>query len=49
MITVCALWPVTLQILNALRRRIMSLPGAGDVEANVLSSEERLLGPLLPL
>ena len=32
-----------------LRRRIMSLPGAGDVEANVLSSEERLLGPLLPL
>ena len=29
-----------------LRRRIMTLPGIGDVEANVLLSEERLLGPL---
>ena len=29
-----------------LRRRIMTLPGAGDVEANVLLSEERLAGPL---
>ena len=29
-----------------LRRRIMTLPGAGDVEANVLLSEERLVGPL---
>ncbi|WP_391483260.1 Lrp/AsnC family transcriptional regulator [Nereida sp. NH-UV-3] len=29
-----------------LRRRIMTLPGAGDVEANVLLSEQRLPGPL---
>jgi DNA-binding Lrp family transcriptional regulator len=29
-----------------LRRRIMTLPGAGDVEANVLLSEERLAGPV---
>ncbi len=29
-----------------LRRRIMTLPGAGDVEANVLLSEERLAGPI---
>jgi len=29
-----------------LRRRIMTLPGAGEVEANVLLSEERLAGPL---
>ncbi|WP_238372220.1 Lrp/AsnC family transcriptional regulator [Heliomarina baculiformis] len=29
-----------------LRRRIMTLPGAGDLEANVLLSEERLPGPL---
>ena len=29
-----------------LRRRIMALPGAGDVEANVLLSEERRPGPL---
>ncbi len=29
-----------------LRRRIMMLPGVGDVEANVLLSEERLLGPI---
>ncbi|MCF6443782.1 Lrp/AsnC family transcriptional regulator [Nereida sp. MMG025] len=29
-----------------LRRRIMTLPGAGQVEANVLLSEERLDGPL---
>ncbi|UYV38541.1 Lrp/AsnC family transcriptional regulator [Rhodobacteraceae bacterium D3-12] len=29
-----------------LRRRIMTLPGAGDVEANVLLSEERLQGPI---
>ena len=29
-----------------LRRRIMTLPGAGDVEANVLLSEERRPGPI---
>ncbi|WP_198666025.1 Lrp/AsnC family transcriptional regulator [Tropicimonas sp. IMCC34043] len=29
-----------------LRRRVMTLPGAGNVEANVLLSEERLPGPL---
>ncbi|KPP87531.1 MAG: transcriptional regulator, AsnC family [Rhodobacteraceae bacterium HLUCCO07] len=29
-----------------LRRRIMTLPGAGGVEANVLLSEERLEGPI---
>lgn len=29
-----------------LRRRIMTLPGMGEVEANVLLSEERLPGPL---
>ncbi|WP_306005352.1 Lrp/AsnC family transcriptional regulator [Aquicoccus porphyridii] len=29
-----------------LRRRIMTLPGAGEVEANVLLSEERLEGPI---
>jgi DNA-binding Lrp family transcriptional regulator len=31
---------------RVLRRRIMTLPGAGDVEANVLLSEERRPGPL---
>ncbi|MGV6839585.1 MAG: Lrp/AsnC family transcriptional regulator [Planktomarina sp.] len=31
---------------RVLRRRIMTLPGVGDVEANVLLSEERLMGPL---
>lgn len=31
---------------RVLRRRIMALPGAGDVEANVLLSEERRPGPL---
>ena len=31
---------------RVLRRRIMTLPGAGDVEANVLLSEERLEGPI---
>lgn len=31
---------------RVLRRRIMTLPGVGNVEANVLLSEERLLGPL---
>ena len=31
---------------RVLRRRIMSLPGAGDLEANVLLSEERLPGPI---
>lgn len=30
---------------RVLRRRIMTLPGAGHVEANVLLSEERLPGP----
>lgn len=29
-----------------LRRRIMTLPGVGEVEANVLLSEERLAGPI---
>jgi DNA-binding Lrp family transcriptional regulator len=29
-----------------LRRRIMTLPGVGEFEANVLLSEERLLGPV---
>lgn len=31
---------------RVLRRRILALPGAGDVEANVLLSEERLAGPI---
>ena len=31
---------------RVLRRRIMMLPGAGEVEANVLLSEERRPGPL---
>lgn len=31
---------------RVLRRRIMTLPGAGEVEANVLLSEERLSGPI---
>ena len=31
---------------RVLRRRIMALPGVGDVEANVLLTEERLSGPL---
>ena len=31
---------------RVLRRRIMTLPGAGEVEANVLLSEERLTGPI---
>jgi len=31
---------------RVLRRRIMTLPGAGEVEANVLLNEERLAGPL---
>ena len=31
---------------RVLRRRIMTLPGVGDVEANVLLSEERRIGPL---
>lgn len=31
---------------RVLRRRVMTLPGVGDVEANVLLSEERLLGPI---
>ncbi len=31
---------------RVLRRRIMTLPGVGDVEANVLLSEERCPGPL---
>ena len=31
---------------RVLRRRIMTLPGAGDVEANVLLSEERRTGPI---
>ncbi|MFT4717527.1 MAG: Lrp/AsnC family leucine-responsive transcriptional regulator, partial [Paracoccaceae bacterium] len=31
---------------RVLRRRIMTLPGVGDVEANVLLSEEHLSGPI---
>ena len=31
---------------RVLRRRIMNLPGVGNVEANVLLSEERRIGPL---
>jgi DNA-binding Lrp family transcriptional regulator len=31
---------------RVLRRRIMTLPGAGNLEANVLLSEERRPGPL---
>lgn len=31
---------------RVLRRRVMTLPGAGNVEANVLLSEERLPGPI---
>ncbi|MEL6522258.1 MAG: Lrp/AsnC family transcriptional regulator [Pseudomonadota bacterium] len=31
---------------RVLRRRIMTLPGVGNVDANVLLSEERLPGPL---
>lgn len=31
---------------RVLRRRIMTLPGVGNVEANVLLSEERCVGPL---
>ncbi|TMM50788.1 Lrp/AsnC family transcriptional regulator [Sulfitobacter sabulilitoris] len=31
---------------RVLRRRIMTLPGAGEVEANVVLSEERRPGPL---
>jgi len=31
---------------RVLRRRIMTLPGVGSVDANVLLSEERRPGPL---
>lgn len=31
---------------RVLRRRVMTLPGVGDVEANVLLSEEKRPGPL---
>jgi DNA-binding Lrp family transcriptional regulator len=31
---------------RVLRRRLMMLPGVGDIEANVLLSEERVLGPV---
>ncbi|MFP7571344.1 Lrp/AsnC family transcriptional regulator [Marivita sp. S2033] len=31
---------------RVLRRRIMTLPGVGNIDANVLLSEERLLGPI---
>ena len=33
---------------RVLRRRIMTLPGVGDVEANVLLSEELRPGPIDP-
>lgn len=32
---------------RVLRRRIMALPGVGSIEANVLLSEERRVGPLM--
>lgn len=31
---------------RVLRRRVMTLPGVGNIEANVLLSEERCLGPI---
>lgn len=31
---------------RVLRRRVMTLPGIGNVEANVLLSEERCVGPI---
>ena len=31
---------------RVLRRRLMTLPGVGDIEANVLLSEERRAGPI---
>ena len=31
---------------RVLRRRVMTLPGVGNVEANVLLSDERLAGPI---
>lgn len=31
---------------RVLRRRIMTLPGVGDIESNVLLSEERRIGPI---
>ena len=31
---------------RVLRRRIMTIPGVGDIESNVLLSEERLSGPI---
>lgn len=31
---------------RVLRRRLMTLPGVGNIEANVLLSEERRLGPI---
>ncbi|SEK69391.1 Lrp/AsnC family transcriptional regulator [Pacificibacter marinus] len=31
---------------RVLRRRIMTLPGVGNIEANVLLSEERCIGPI---
>jgi len=31
---------------RVLRRRIMTLPGVGNIDANVLLSEERLPGPI---
>ena len=31
---------------RVLRRRIMTLPGVGDIESNVLLSEERRMGPI---
>ncbi|MEL6701141.1 MAG: Lrp/AsnC family transcriptional regulator [Pseudomonadota bacterium] len=34
---------------RVLRRRIMTLPGVGDIESNVLLTEERLEGPLSAL
>ena len=31
---------------RVLRRRIMTLPGVGDIESNVLLSEEKRIGPI---
>ena len=43
-------WRVVARVIavfpRVIRHRIMTVSGIGDVEANVLLSEERLLGPL---
>lgn len=43
----CASWRATLpDFERVLRRRIMTLPGVGNLDANVLLSEERRPGPI---